>query len=161
MLCDQCRERDAIVHLTQIVESSVSQVHLCEKCAAERGIEAPSVAPKSALGDFLQAVQEQAAQLPGDSPECKQCGLTLADFRSTGRLGCSHCYGAFGHSLRELLRRVHGGTSHVGWRYAGGDPEVTKRDARLTELRRELQRAIEREEFESAAAIRDEIRGIE
>ena len=63
MVCDTCRERDAVVHLTQIVESIVSQVHLCEQCAAARGIETTAPAPKHPLGDFLQAVQQQAAQL--------------------------------------------------------------------------------------------------
>ena len=70
MVCDQCRERDAVVHLTQIVENAVSQVHLCERCAAERGIETTISVPQHPLGDFLQAVQQQAAQLPGDAASC-------------------------------------------------------------------------------------------
>jgi len=67
MLCDQCRERDAVLNLTQIQNNAVTQVHLCEKCAAERGIETTVSAPKHPLGDFLQAVQQQALQLPGDA----------------------------------------------------------------------------------------------
>lgn len=161
MLCDQCRERDAVVHLTQIVEQAVSQVHLCEKCAAERGIETTAAMPKHPLGDFLQAVQQQASQLPGDAARCAHCGITLRDFRASGRLGCAHCYGAFEQSLRELLRRVHGSTRHEGWRYEGGDPEVMRRDIQLGELRRRLQKAIEGEEFETAATLRDQIRGLE
>lgn len=162
MVCDQCRERDAIVHLTQIVEGAVSQVHLCERCAAERGIETSvHVTPKHPLGDFLQAVQQQAAQLPGDAARCAYCGTSLRDFRASGRLGCAHCYGAFEQSLRELLRRVHGSTRHEGWRYAGGDPDLMQRDLRLQDLRRRLEKAIEEEAFEAAATLRDEIRGLE
>ncbi len=161
MVCDQCRERDAIVHLTQIIEGAVSQVHLCEKCAAERGIETTVAVPKHPLGDFLQAVQQQAAQLPGDAARCAYCGTSLRDFRASGRLGCAHCYGAFEQSLRELLRRVHGGTRHEGWRYESGDPELLQRDLQLHDLRRRLQQAIDDEAFESAATLRDEIRGLE
>lgn len=161
MVCDQCDERDAVVHLTQIVDGAVSQIHLCEKCSAERGIETPSSVPKHPLGDFLQAVQQQAAQMPGDAARCAYCGTSLRDFRASGRLGCAHCYGAFEHSLRELLRRVHGSTRHEGWRYESADPAMMQRDLTLQELRRKLEQAVQSEEFESAAALRDQIRGLE
>jgi protein arginine kinase activator len=161
MVCDQCRERDAIVHLTQIVENAVTQVHLCEKCAAERGIETTVSEPKHPLGDFLQAVQQQAAQMPGDAARCAYCGTSLRDFRASGRLGCAHCYGAFEQSLRELLRRVHGSTKHVGWTYETRDPDLHSREMTLQELRDRLQRAVAEEAFETAATLRDQIRGLE
>ncbi len=168
MLCDQCRERDAVVHLTQIVGQSVAQVHLCERCAAERGIETTVAEPKHPLGDFLQAVQQQASQLPGDLPRCAYCGTSLQEFRASGRLGCAHCYAAFEQSLRELLRRVHGATRHAGWRPAAAarpgavaDDDASARDDRLEALRGELARAIAAEAFESAAALRDQIRALE
>jgi protein arginine kinase activator len=161
MVCDQCHERDAVVHLTQIVDGAVSQIHLCEKCSAERGIETTVAVPKHPLGDFLQAVQQQAAQMPGDAVRCAYCGTSLRDFRASGRLGCAHCYGAFEQSLRELLRRVHGSTRHEGWRYESADPAMMQRDLTLQELRRKLEQAVQSEEFESAAALRDQIRGLE
>lgn len=161
MVCDQCGERDAVVHLTQIVESAVTQVHLCEKCAAERGIETTVAEPKHPLGDFLQAVQQQAAQLPGDAARCAYCGTSIRDFRASGRLGCARCYGAFEQSLRELLRRVHGSTKHAGWRYETRDPEIVTRAETLRDLRDKLQRAVSDEAFETAATLRDQIRGLE
>lgn len=161
MLCDNCKERDAVVHLTQIVESAVSQVHLCEQCAAARGIETTVAVPKHPLGDFLQAVQQQAAQLPGDAARCAYCGTSLRDFRASGRLGCAQCYGAFEQSLRELLRRVHGSTRHMGWQHEGADPDVVSREAELEALRSRLQKAVESELFEEAATLRDQIRGME
>ncbi len=161
MVCDQCHERDAVVHLTQIVDAAVTQVHLCEKCAAARGIETSVTVPKHPLGDFLQAVQQQAVQFPGDAARCAYCGTSLRDFRSSGRLGCAHCYGAFEQSLRELLRRVHGSTKHEGRRYEAHDPDLLTRDLTLHELREKLQRAVSQEEFETAASLRDQIRGLE
>ena len=161
MVCDQCGERDAVVHLTQIVENAVTQVHLCEKCAAERGIETTVAEPKHPLGDFLQAVQQQAAQMPGDAARCAYCGTSIRDFRASGRLGCARCYGAFEQSLRELLRRVHGSTKHEGWRYETRDPEIVSRAETLRELRDKLQRAVSDEAFETAATLRDRIRGLE
>ncbi|MEK0431776.1 MAG: hypothetical protein RL139_1580 [Gemmatimonadota bacterium] len=161
MVCDQCKERDAVVHLTQIVAAAVAQVHLCERCAAERGIETTVAEPKHPLGDFLQAVQQQASQLPGDLARCAYCGTSLREFRASGRLGCAHCYGAFEQSLRELLRRVHGATRHAGWRYEPQDGDVLERRVQLEALRDRLQRAIDEEAFETAAALRDQIRGLE
>lgn len=161
MLCDQCRERDAVLNLTQIVENAVTQLHLCEKCAAARGIETTVSMPKHPLGDFLQAVQQQALQLPGDAARCAYCGTSLRDFRASGRLGCAQCYGAFEHSLRDLLRRVHGSAKHVGRQYEVRNPDLLGRDAELGELRERLEQAIQSEEFETAAAIRDQIRTLE
>ncbi len=161
MLCDQCHERDAVLNLTQIVENAVTQLHLCEKCAAEKGIETTVSMPKHPLGDFLEAVQQQAQQLPGDSARCSYCGTSLRDFRASGRLGCAQCYGAFEQSLRDLLRRVHGSAQHVGRSYSVPNPALLERDVSLGALRTRLLQAIESEEFEKAAALRDEIRALE
>jgi len=161
MICSQCQDRDAVVHLTQIVENAVAQVHLCEKCAAERGIETSVSAPANPLGEFLQAAQQQAQQLPGDAARCSYCGTSLRDFRASGRLGCARCYGAFEQSLKDLLRRVHGSATHVGRRYEGSDEPALERGATLAELRGRLDDAIKTEEFELAATLRDQIRTLE
>ena len=161
MLCDQCKAQDAVVHLTQIVESAVSQLHLCEACAAERGVETTIATPKHPLGDFLKAVQQQALLPAAESARCAACGMSLKEFRASGRLGCSRCYAAFDVSLRELLRRVHGNAQHVGRSYAGPQPAPWQRANSVRELRDRLKRAVEQEAFEDAATLRDELRGME
>jgi protein arginine kinase activator len=161
MLCDNCRERDAVVHLTQIVESAVSQLHLCEKCAAEKGVETTVAMPKHPLGDFLQAVQQQSHLAPSESLRCAYCSMTLKEFQRTGRLGCAHCYQTFEANLRELLRRVHGNSRHVGRHYDAPREEVLDRTVMLVELRDRLRRAVESEQFELAADLRDRIRVLE
>jgi protein arginine kinase activator len=160
MLCDQCGERDAVVHVTQVVENAVTQLHLCEKCAAAKGVETTVAAPKHPLAGVLQAAQDQLA-VTGDATRCAFCGTTQKDFRASGRLGCAHCYGAFAESLRELLRRVHGNSRHVGRRFKALNPEASSRAGSLAVLRERLQQAVDREEFETAAALRDEIMGLE
>ena len=162
MLCDNCGERDAAVHLTTIVNNEVRQQHLCEKCAAERGLET-SVASQSKhpLGDFLHAVQQQGLPTPGDTARCTFCGSTMNDFRATGRWGCARCYGTFETSMRELLRRVHGNSRHGGRTYQPPQPELDEKATILGELKDRLRRAIESEQFELAADLRDRIRVIE
>ena len=161
MVCDNCHERDAVVNLTTIENNSVRQLHLCEQCAAERGVET-SVAPtKHPLGQFLEAVQKQSMPASTEAGKCAFCGLTMRDFRDTGRLGCARCYTTFEPSMRELLRRVHGGPRHTGRVYKAPPEEVFQKTGQLGELRDKLRRAIEQEQFEAAAELRDKIRVLE
>jgi protein arginine kinase activator len=164
--CDQCHERDAVIHLTQIVDDQVSTLHLCERCAAEKGVESAGTMLKTPLGSFLAAMGKG---LPGTvSPavtagdECPHCGATLQDFRESGRLGCPGCYRQFEGPLRELLRRLHGSTHHTGKRYlAPGLPAAAPAPVpadREAELREQLRIAIETENFELAAELRDRLR---
>jgi protein arginine kinase activator len=164
MTCDQCHEREAVVHLTQIVDAEVSTVHLCERCAAERGVEPPTVG-KSPLGSFLAAMGKEleGAALPGTptGEACERCGATLRDFRETGRLGCPDCWRNFEAQLRELVRRLHGSTFHVGERYAPPGTPDAGAPPLLGALREQLRVAIEAENFELAAELRDRIRVME
>lgn len=159
MLCDQCKDRDAVVHLTTIVNNEVTQVHLCEKCAAAKGIETTVAMPKHPLGDFLHAVQQQASPAAGDQVRCAHCQTSLRDFRASGRLGCAQCYTAFEGALRELLRRVHGAARHRGHEYQA--PTFHSETTELEQLRDRLQQAVASEEFELAATLRDQIRSLE
>ena len=157
MLCDACGERDAEVHLTRIENNTVHHVNLCDRCAAERGIETPATMPKHPLGEFLLGAQQQIAA-PAEGPRCSFCNTTMADFRATGRWGCARCYTNFEASMRDLLRRVHGNHRHVGRSYQVPMSETLERAAVLGELKDRLRRAIESEQFELAADLRDRIR---
>lgn len=169
MTCQQCGQREAVVHLTQIVNNEVSTVHLCERCAAERGIESGAELEQSPLGSLLATVgKDVGAGLPETETtglgqlECDSCGATLKDFRDVGRLGCAQCYTTFARPLRELLRRVHGSTQHLGKRYVEpGAAATTDPDALMRELRAQLERAVESENFERAAQVRDQLRALE
>lgn len=161
MLCENCKERDAHVKLTKVHGGAVTQLSLCEQCAAAMGVETSVNQPKHPLGDFLQAVQQQSLTTPGDQSQCHFCNATTRDFRASGRLGCAHCYAAFERSLRELLRRLHGTPKHTGRRYTPPAPELLQRSNEAGVLRERLRRAIEAEQFELAAELRDRLRAAE
>lgn len=162
MICDDCRERDAVVQYTAVKDNNVVQLHLCEQCAAERGVETTvNTLPKHPLGEFLNQVQQQVAITPADNTRCTFCGSTMADFRATGRWGCARCYSQFEVGIRELLRRVHGHARHIGKAYHVPRSETIERSAVLGELREKLRRAIDNEQFEQAAELRDRIKGME
>jgi protein arginine kinase activator len=168
MSCEQCHEREAVIHLTQIVNEQVTTLHLCERCAADKGVESPGSQPKTPLGTFLAAMgQELPNQVPaprtGDN--CPRCGGSLQDFRESGRLGCPDCYRSFEVPLRDLLRRLHGSTQHVGERYADAEKEsalpAMQARPQAAELREQLRLAVETENFELAAELRDRLRVLE
>ena len=167
MVCENCGERPAVIHLTQIGNNSVTTMHLCEPCAAEKGVETGASVAKFPLGDFLASLGkgEQPAALEA---ACPACGATLNNFRESGRLGCAKCYDTFEPHLRDLLRRLHGSAVHAGERYrvrrsAPGMPALPEptEAQRLAELKAQLQRAVETENFELAAELRDRIRVLE
>ncbi len=150
--------------MTQIVDNSVTTLHLCEQCAAEKGVHTGASVAKLPLAGFLASVgQGAAAALPPvkDDQACGFCGARLQDFRETGRLGCPHCYETFEQQLRELMRRIHGSSQHVGEVYLPATAAHQDDRRLLAELREQLRRAVAAENFELAADLRDRIRGIE
>ena len=161
MLCEVCHERDAAVTLTQIVDNAVTVLRLCERCAAERGVETTVSTPKHPLGEFLHAVHQQVPVPNADGHRCAFCGTTMADFKTTGRWGCARCYSTFEQGMRELLRRVHGNSRHAGRGYRPPQGEMTEQASIVGELRERLRRAIESEQFELAADLRDRIKVLE
>jgi protein arginine kinase activator len=161
--CDRCGKAEAAIHFTQIQGNDTTTRHLCESCAAALGLDAGTVAA-APLADFIaQMGKAMIGETPPVAGTCPNCGLSIADFKRTGRLGCARCWSTFEPSLKGLLRKLHGGTQHVGKVYSssaapspGGDQA-----ARVGSLRRSLQRAVDEEDFERAAQLRDQIRRLE
>jgi protein arginine kinase activator len=160
MLCENCGDQDASIHYTQIDKNEMHTIHLCEECAAEKGLQPGVNVGNFPLTDFLAQMGKPGVESSADGP-CTFCGLSLDDFKKTGRLGCSHCYVSFNAHLAGLLRRLHGGTHHIGKVYLPPDPSAAEQQQRLAGLRRKLDRAVESEDFERAAQIRDLIRNLE
>jgi protein arginine kinase activator len=163
MSCDHCRERDAVIHLTQIVDDQVTTVHLCEKCAAEKGVDSPAAHAKTPLGTLIGAMGKGPEQppTPRSTDVCLRCGATFQDFRESGRLGCPDCYRSFETPLRDLLRRLHGSTHHLGERYAERESAPAVDHEAAADLREQLRLAVETENFELAAELRDRLRVLE
>ncbi|HEX6106403.1 MAG TPA: UvrB/UvrC motif-containing protein [Gemmatimonadales bacterium] len=164
MSCDQCHEREAVIHLTQIVNEQVTTLHLCERCAADKGVESPGAVTKTPLGSFLAAMGKgypEEAPVARGADTCPRCGASFQDFRESGRLGCPECYGAFESPLRDLLRRLHGSTHHMGERYVESGQPAEEEQPRVADLREQLRLAVETENFELAAELRDRLRVLE
>lgn len=155
MNCDVCNENHATVYLTQIVKGEMQKVNLCEDCAKEKGVTDPT---GFALADALLGMD--ADQEKGESVDlmtCKACGFSHSEFKKTGRFGCSKCYSIFQSGLESLVKAMHKGTRHFG-KVPSRYRVVKKYNDQITELKDRLLNAINDENFEEAAKLRDEIK---
>lgn len=162
MLCDICKKNQATVHLTEIVDEQMNELHLCEQCAKQKSVQ---MEQQFGLADLLAGLTDLGKQTKEDVSQqvalrCPGCGLTYEDFRKVGRLGCSKCYVTFKKYLSSLLKKIHGSNQHVG-KTPLKSSRVVKEKSELLDLREKLQHAVQVEEFEEAAKIRDKIRDLE
>ncbi len=157
MLCGVCKQKEATVHLTQIEGDKVHKVDLCEDCAKQKGVNDPT---GFALADLLLGIgapHEFEQPVGGSELRCPKCGFTQADFKKSGRLGCAHCYTTFADGLDGLLKAMHKGTKHTG-KVPAALPQTRDVAERLKTLQAKLAQAIETEDFEEAALLRDAIK---
>ncbi len=156
--CDKCG-KPATVHLTEIVNGEKIEKHLCEQCAGTEGVTIKANVPISQLlEDFIlqSSPQDEYSEL-----HCDVCGMTFAQFREEGLLGCPHDYEVFEKGLETLLKRAQqGAIQHVGKvpKHAGDDK---KKHVAMLRLRGQLKDAVADEDYEAAAKIRDQIRDLE
>jgi len=158
MQCCICKEKPATVHLTQIVGEKMQKLDMCEDCAKAKGLNDPTSFAMADLMLGLGASQE-VAQAGGAELKCSRCSFSQADFKKTGRLGCPECYQTFAEGLAGLLKTMHKGTQHVG-----KSPEALRQTRekadRLKTLQKKLNKAVETEDFEQAAQLRDQIKAL-
>jgi protein arginine kinase activator len=161
--CDRCGAAENLIHLTQVIDNEVRSSHLCQACAEAQGLATPHASAPEPLLEFLaQLAKEPQPEHATVAGACPSCGLTPAELKRTGRLGCAMCYAHFGGQLRALLRQLHGVTQHRGKGvFVARERAVMRRTAQIVGLRRSLQQAIEGEDFERAAGLRDELRRVE
>lgn len=170
MLCQVCQKREAEVHIQEVIGSTKSVLHLCSECAKSNNLDdQEDNGLKLAALAYKLAVENLQEDLPAAAPEassetvCPRCGTTSSEFGATGRLGCATCYTVFDNALRTLLHSMHAGLKHCGKlptdRAGRPDPGAPERES-LLELERELSRAVNAENYERAAELRDRIRRV-
>jgi protein arginine kinase activator len=164
MQCQVCQKREATIHLTEINDGVRSEMHLCEQCAQEEGIAVKSQLSINELLSGLLATQPSDDELFGDTDRdvsCPHCGFTLAQFTKEAVLGCPFDYEVFEKVLLPLIEKAHNGkTVHRG-KFPSRMPQDTKKQLKLTALRQQLDAAVQSEDYEQAAKLRDEINQME
>ncbi len=157
ILCQNCKQAKATVHLTDIQpDGEPVERHLCEQCANQEGV---TLKPHEPINLMLEKFVKLGADLQEAAERtCPECGMTFGEFRSLGQLGCPNDYKVFADLLMPLIERAHdGGSEHVG-KVPGRADSSGKKRAEIHRLRRELDRAVESEDYEKAAKLRDRLK---
>lgn len=155
MLCQNCGEREARINITQIVNNQKTEMHLCHQCAQQGGHDTVF-----ALHKMLAGMMDWPDSTAAKGKSCPSCGLTEQELRQNGRFGCEECYKTWSPLVNTILGRVQGRTTHTG-KVPHSAGERVKRKRELTDLKAKLAEAVQLEQFEDAAKIRDRIRTLQ
>jgi len=178
MLCQICKKNEANTTITKNINGHITVQHLCADCAAKQGLNAVGSVFGSMLGGLF-------SELVGPSPvaKCSVCGSSFADFTRTGKAGCPNCYAEFYPQLLPTLQKIHGKTGHVGKKGTvrpkpaesektvetaeepvkaeRGTPAEPTAAEQIAGLKAQLAKAVDAQEYERAATLRDEIKALE
>lgn len=160
MQCQICKKNEATIHLTEITDGERSEMHICELCATEEGITVKSQMSINELLTNLLSSQPPDEDLLGSSlsdVSCPQCGFTLDHFRKEAVLGCPYDYEVFTKALAPLIEKAQNGqTTHCG-KVPSKTSQDVKEQIELLNLRQQLEAAVQAEDYEQAARLRDKI----
>lgn len=165
MKCEKCKSREANTHIKKVVNGEYTELRLCSECAKALGydnvfdLEMPDM-----FGGLLQSFFTGALPARSGASRCPECGSTYGDITNTGKVGCAKCYEAFYSELLPSIKRIHGSASHCGkvpLRAETLEVEVNTVEKELSNLKAKLQSAIEEQNFELAATLRDRIKEME
>ncbi len=161
MLCQSCGKNQANTHIKKVINGELTEYMLCDKCAAKLGysniFDGFGFSFDNLLGSFFAANEPKF--MPLNNKRCDFCGSSLEDISNTGKVGCSKCYDVFFDQLMPSIKRIHGNTKHAG-KYASavGQENIIKNE--IQDLNEKMKVAINEQNFEEAARIRDKINGL-
>ena len=157
MKCDKCGKREATTHITKVINGYKEEFYLCPECASKSNdYKEMKESMSFGIGDFLTGMFTGAAKQSEAADICPTCHMSYSSFIKSGKLGCGDCYSAFSDRIARPLRQIHGNADHVGKiPRRGGDKLIL--DKKISALEDELNQAVLRQDFETAAALRDEI----
>lgn len=158
MLCQNCKRNDATAHIKRIIDGEAAEIHLCRQCASALG------AGEVVAGFFsfrdLPSFSADVIRISEKTLRCETCGFTFEDISRTGMAGCPECYRVFGKKLRPLISKIHGRAVFEGRHPVGAENKEIKREQIIAELKKKLDDAVMRQDFELAALVRDEIKAL-
>ncbi|MFZ7133006.1 MAG: UvrB/UvrC motif-containing protein [Eubacteriales bacterium] len=161
MLCQNCNQRPAQIHITKIIGGEKRELHLCDQCASLQEIFHNAFNFQSFLSNLLD-MEENATQYNYshiNDFRCSGCGMSYEKFKKHGKFGCEQCYQSFRPAINPLIKKMHGKDQHKG-KLIKSAGEAMRLKRNIQDLNNQLKSAIDREEYEKAAEYRDQIKAI-
>ena len=173
MLCEKCKKNNASVHYRYNDNGTITEKHLCSDCAKESGLLSDSgiVSPgfwnDNIFSDSFSKIPFPSS-FAGYKPRsdktvcnvCPGCGMTENEFRASGKFGCEMCYSVFNNLVNAMLMKMHMSVEHKG-KVPAGRNEALSLKRKIEKLRADMKCAVDNQEYEEAAKIRDIIRALE
>ncbi|MDR3645216.1 MAG: UvrB/UvrC motif-containing protein [Clostridia bacterium] len=164
MLCERCGKNPATTYYKEVVNGKTKEIHLCSECAEELGnglFQGMNGFADFGLSSLLGSLFAQSMPVPATSVKrCSSCGTSFEELAQNAQAGCANCYKEFYTQLLPSIERIHGKTRHIGKVPASASKEL-RQHRELEELRQRLADAVNAQEYEKAAELRDKIRGLE
>lgn len=186
MLCERCKQNEATVYVSQVVNGQTTEHYLCDDCVkkGEKDMGTQAILFNNFISELMKIALEDGyikSPNPPAQKRCSRCGLSLKEFLEIGRFGCTECYTTFNNELKNAFTNVHGNTKHVGKIIAS--PEISSVSSeeelprtmlnrrsdrtedesieeKIKRLESRLKEAVKEEAYEEAARLRDEIRAL-
>lgn len=161
MLCQRCKKHTATTHVRRTINGKSEEYHLCAECAQKQGLTGMFGGMGLDLNNFWGSLFAEPAQRSlADALTCQSCGCTFGEIARSGKVGCPDCYSVFYDRLLPSIQRIHGKVQHDG-KLPSSAGEQPRREKELEQLKQELARCLEQQEYERCAEIRDQIQTLE
>lgn len=163
MLCDNCKERESVISYTKINDDRIEEVHLCEVCAEEKfkrefkGYQDIIPQIENALNNIFKFTANNSKD--EEDLKCEFCGTSFSRLKNSGILGCPKCYETFQDEIKKYLNALNVNSKYKGKIPKDADSYIVY-NRKLEDLKSRLDLAINLEEYEKAAEIRDEIKSL-
>lgn len=168
MLCQHCNHNEATTHVKTNINGKVTEYMLCAECAEKMGYGNIFSDFHSDFNSLLGSFFSSALPARTGATRCPVCHSSYNDIADSGKVGCAECYETFFSELMPTIRRVHGNTEHTGKQPKAfhsskeiKEEKVVQSENKAEKLKAELEEAIKAQNFERAAEIRDELKGME
>lgn len=157
MKCEKCRQNEATVFITQMVDGVAEEKHLCEACAnKEEKIEfSNGLSFQQFLGGLIK--NHKSSQIQRNELKCPKCGMSINDFKRNSKVGCTKCYSTFEDYLVPIVKRIQSNIIHTGKRPKKLDKKLQQKYI-LEKSQSELKIALMKEDYELAVLLRDQIK---
>jgi protein arginine kinase activator len=169
MKCERCSLEIATIHLTEIIKDSKSEVHLCEKCARDIGLNAKLSGFSISIPEMLTFLNKSDLEGVETGDRCKICGTGFFEYSKTGLIGCPQCYENIKQSIKPVAEGIHGSVIHKGKipKYFINEESdvkseentsiIVEKTETLEDIKHLLEQAVLEENYENAAIYRDKI----
>lgn len=181
MLCENCKQNEATVYMSEVVNGQMTEHYFCDECVkkSQEELGSKAILFNNFISELMKiALKDGYVKSPATSVQkvCPSCGLSLKEFLEIGRFGCESCFSTFNDELKNAFTNVHGNTKHVGKMIVADIPEsepqkaaaektddkvqVLSKEDEIIKLETALHKAVKAEEYEEAARLRDTIRAL-